>query len=487
MKRLAQGALIEDDLTEELLPGKTVDFPGGMKLSEERITDGENFKSKDAVDAEKTTESFTEDSEAGEVEDASKDSEGEETESTSEGSEAGEAENDSKDSEAEETESVSEGSQAGEAEKFAEAQTSAKPGEPTKTDNGGEGDPAQDGAEWQDVEEQGNESQRFAEKTQEPYFGSVKFFKNMILVAVAIAIAVPTVLAVAIWRHGEAAVSTMEGEQAQLNTALEDLQTRYDQLAADKQAEEAIWGGSVAGQVVQTEPLDYQTHYPDFYVDAPMGALAQDDKTMYLTFDDGPSSNTPLLLSILRSKDVKATFFVVGGDTERQRQWMRDIVADGNALGMHSYTHNYHEIYESVESFLDDYYQLFSNIKEATGQAPTIFRFPGGSVNSYNYPVYREIVAEMLRRGFVFYDWNLSSGDASSNYISPKRITDNILNNSSAFSRGIVLFHDAPSKDSTVEALGGVIDGLREQGYNFAPLSREVRPMLFNYTDYQPD
>ena len=49
------------------------------------------------------------------------------------------------------------------------------------------------------------------------------------------------------------------------------------------------------------------------------------------------------------------------------------------------------------------------------------------------------------------------------------------------------MFHDAPSKDSTVESLGGVIDGLREQGYNFAPLSREVRPMLFNYTDYQPD
>ena len=147
MKRLAQGALIEDDLTEELLPGKTVDFPGGMKQSEERITDGENFKSKDAVDAEKTTESFTEDSEAGEVEDASKDSEAEETESTSEGGEAGEAENDSKDSEAEETESVSEGSQAGEAEKFAEAQTSAKPGEPTKTDNGGEGDPAPGGEE----------------------------------------------------------------------------------------------------------------------------------------------------------------------------------------------------------------------------------------------------------------------------------------------------------------------------------------------------
>lgn len=309
----------------------------------------------------------------------------------------------------------------------------------------------------------------------------------MILLAVVVAIAVPTVLAVAFWRHGRAAATALEGQRAALSDTLADLQVQYNQLDADKRAEETIWGGSVASQVVQTEPLNYQKMYPDFYVDTPLGATAQDTGTMYLTFDDGPSSNTPLLLSILRSKNVKATFFVVGGDTEKQRQWMRDIVKDGHTLGMHSYTHDYNKIYASVEAFLDDYYKLFTNIKEATGQMPTIFRFPGGSVNSYDYPVYREIVAEMLRRGFVFYDWNLSSGDASSNYVSPKRITANILDYAPAFSRGIVLFHDAPSKDSTVEALAGVIDGLREQGFTFAPLTREVRPILFNYTDYQPD
>ena len=322
---------------------------------------------------------------------------------------------------------------------------------------------------------------------KQSYFGSVKFFKNMILLGIVIAVAIPTVLAVTFWRHGQAAVTALEGQRAALSDTLADLQVQYNQLAEDKRAEETIWGGSVAGQVVKAEPLDYQKLYPDFYVNTPMGTTVQDTGTMYLTFDDGPSSNTPLLLSILRSKDVKGTFFVVGGDTKKQRQWMRDIVEDGNTLGMHSYTHDYHKIYGSVEAFLDDYYKLFTNIKEATGQAPTIFRFPGGSVNSYDYPVYREIVAEMLRRGFVFYDWNLSSGDASANYVSPKRITANVLNYAREFPRGIVLFHDAPSKDSTVEALAGVIDGLREQGFTFAPLTREVRPILFNYTDYQPD
>lgn len=321
---------------------------------------------------------------------------------------------------------------------------------------------------------------------KEPYFGSVRFFKNMILLAVMLAIALPAALAANFYRAGQAKVSELENRQSALNDSLTQLQARYDQMAAEKLAQERLWAGSVAEKVVQAEPLAYQELYPDFYVTEPMGAPVQDDKTMYLTFDDGPSSNTPLLLTVLRNKDVKATFFVVGGGTERQRQWMRDIVEEGHTLGMHSYTHRYHEIYASVEAFLDDYYKLYTAIKEATGQAPTIFRFPGGSVNGYNYPVYREIVAEMLRRGFVFYDWNLSSGDAASNYISPKKITSNILDNATSFSRGIVLLHDAPSKDSTVESLAGVIDGLREQGFALAPLTREVRPIVFSYTDYQP-
>jgi len=432
MKQLAQGALADSDLIDEPPYGKTVNFPGGVKHPKEGSTDGADFRMEDFAREE--------DAEAENGEAAQTDPEGE----ASLGGEADLQTEDSRD-----------------AEKSRETENS------------------------ECVEAAAEEYPAAAKK--ESYFGSVKFFKNMILLAVVIAVAVPTVLAVTFWRHGRTTAETLEGQRAALSNTLTDLQVQYNQLAADKRAEETIWGGSVASQVVQAQPLDYQKLYPDFYVNTPVGATVQDTGTMYLTFDDGPSSNTPLLLSILRSKHVKATFFVVGGDTEKQRQWMRDIVEDGHTLGMHSYTHDYYKIYASVEAFLDDYYKLFTNIKEATGQTPTIFRFPGGSVNSYDYPVYREIVAEMLRRGFVFYDWNLSSGDASSNYMSPKQITANILDHASDFSRGIVLFHDAPSKDSTVEALAGVIDGLREQGFTFAPLTRQVRPILFNYTDYQPD
>ena len=102
----------------------------------------------------------------------------------------------------------------------------------------------------------------------------------MILLAVVIAVAVPTVLAVTFWRHGRTTAETLEGQRAALSNTLTDLQMQYNQLAADKRAEETIWGGSVASQVVQAQPLDYQKLYPDFYVNTPVGATAQDTGTM---------------------------------------------------------------------------------------------------------------------------------------------------------------------------------------------------------------
>ena len=65
---------------------------------------------------------------------------------------------------------------------------------------------------------------------------------------------------------------------------------------------------------------------------------------MYLTFDDGPSANTEEILSILREKDVKATFFVVTRGGEKAVSSMKQIVAEGHTLGMHSYTHDYYTI-----------------------------------------------------------------------------------------------------------------------------------------------
>jgi len=222
----------------------------------------------------------------------------------------------------------------------------------------------------------------------------------------------------------------------------------------------------------------YQALYPDLYCDKPGGAIVR-DKTVYLTFDDGPSSQTPKILKILMENNVKATFFAVGKADEASKEIMRQVVLEGHTLGVHSYTHNYRQIYDSVEAFLGDFYRMYSLIYEATGVRPDIFRFPGGSVNNYNKKIYKEIIGEMSRRGFTYYDWNVSALDAQAG-TTKQAIIYNVMK-ASDFSTSIVLFHDSNGKSRTVEALDQIIKSLAEQGYSFDRLTNQIKPIIFKY------
>ena len=145
----------------------------------------------------------------------------------------------------------------------------------------------------------------------------------------------------------------------------------------------------------------------------PIYCVQRDQKLVSISFDAAwGNEDTQQLIDILGQYNVPATFFVVGKDTEQSRQWMKQIVDEGHAIGVHSYTHSYRKIYDSVEAYLDDFAQEYHIIEDATGQAPQIFRFPGGSVNAYNKKVCKEIAEEMTSRGFIYYDWNASMEDA---------------------------------------------------------------------------
>ena len=110
---------------------------------------------------------------------------------------------------------------------------------------------------------------------------------------------------------------------------------------------------------------------------------------------------------------------------------------------------------------------------------PDLFRFPGGSVNAYNMDLYQEIIAEMLRRGFVYYDWNVGSGDTMRG-ATAGTIADRVVGGMPE-KRGIVLLHDSANKLQTVQALPRIIERLQGQEYSFAPLDRTVRPCTFAY------
>ena len=297
------------------------------------------------------------------------------------------------------------------------------------------------------------------------YFGSKRFFKNLILLCVIVLIAVPSVFA---FRYKT--ISEQERQYIELLEAEAQMQ-EAGQLSAD----------SVAQNSFVPEHPSYQDLYPDFYAPQPLGAQERIENTIYLTFDDGPSERTDEILKILEDKDVKATFFVIGQSDEADLQRMRDIVAAGHTIGMHSYTHNYTQIYSSVEAYLEDMYRIFVQIRETTGETPTVFRFPGGSINAYNRGIYRELIAEMLRRGFVPCDWNLSGGDATGTPVPAVEIVRSVVGPAADVTRGFVLMHDAQVKKTTVEALGTVIDQLREMGFTFEQLTPQTMPVLYGY------
>ena len=303
------------------------------------------------------------------------------------------------------------------------------------------------------------------------YFGSVRFFKNLILLAVVVMIAIPS--GVAFRQKGQ--LEQQSQQIAGLQDAVAALEEQAQQVMLPLDPEPKPEDG------LDEDVMAYQTLYPDFYAPQELDASQKPHKTIYLTFDDGPSARTDEILEILERQQVKATFFVVGKTDEISQQRMRSIVEQGHTLAMHSYSHDYKKIYASVEAYLDDMYQLFTLIRETTGQTPSVFRFPGGSINGYNNGVYQELLAEMLRRGFVPCDWNLSSADAASPIPSAQQILLNVVGNAGNKERGFVLMHDSASRVTTVEALEPMIEQLREMGFAFDRITHQTSPVLFAY------
>jgi peptidoglycan/xylan/chitin deacetylase (PgdA/CDA1 family) len=198
----------------------------------------------------------------------------------------------------------------------------------------------------------------------------------------------------------------------------------------------------------------------------------QNKKIAYLTFDDGPSTNTAAILSILDHYKVKATFFVIGNNTDFGKQMYKRIAEEGHAIGLHSYTHEYKKIYASPAAFQSDFDQLRQLLYGATGLTPTIIRFPGGSNNhvSRKYggrTLMQTLIKQVTKEGYQYVDWNVDSRDAERVIQSPDIIVHSILQESKNKQKAIILMHDAPVKTTTVTALPAVIEGLRKQGFSF--------------------
>jgi peptidoglycan/xylan/chitin deacetylase (PgdA/CDA1 family) len=229
------------------------------------------------------------------------------------------------------------------------------------------------------------------------------------------------------------------------------------------------------------EPPAYEALFPDLYVDgrADEPDYIDDSDYIYLTFDDGPSVNTAEILSYLKYFDVPATFFVIPG--ENSQKSLNRILDEGHAIGVHSATHDYAEIYSSVEAFLTDFKAAYDLIYEQTGHKPEIFRFPGGSINDFNGAVRSDIIAEMTRRGFAYFDWNVDIKDinGASWDAMMKTARAQVAANTEMGQRSIILMHDRNGGENTVYVLDEMIEELinNPNNYKFGKIDGNVRPM----------
>jgi len=205
-----------------------------------------------------------------------------------------------------------------------------------------------------------------------------------------------------------------------------------------------------------------------------------DERSVYLTFDDGPSKNTDKILDILAQYNVKATFFCLGKEDEESLARYKRIVDEGHTLAMHSYSHTYSTIYASEESFIEDFENLRKLLKDATGVESKIYRFPGGSSNQVSDTDINIYIDYLGRNDVSYFDWNVSSGDASSMPYTSDELVENVVNNVVKYKESVVLMHDADSKEKTVEALPTILDKLLEMDCKILPITEDTPAIHHN-------
>ncbi len=201
----------------------------------------------------------------------------------------------------------------------------------------------------------------------------------------------------------------------------------------------------------------------------------EDAKTIHLTFDDGPSPYTQKLLDILAKYSVKATFFTTSIDPRYASMIAQEYKA-GHTVCVHTYSHQYQDIYGSTDAFWTDFTRQQQVIQQQTGIMPTMFRFPGGSSNTvsanYSRGVMHQLAAQAALKGYVYFDWNVSSGDAGGT-TDTNQVYNNVVSqvsqNSAVGKPSVVLQHD--TKEFSINAVERIIQWGMQNGYHFSALT----------------
>lgn len=200
--------------------------------------------------------------------------------------------------------------------------------------------------------------------------------------------------------------------------------------------------------------------------------------SIYLTFDDGPSKTiTPYVLDILKEEGIKATFFVINHSSSLD-YLIKRASTEGHTIGLHSYSHQYYNIYQSVTSYFNDLEAINNKVKSITGKKSNVIRFPGGSSNTisarYSKGIMSILANETINRGYFVYDWNIDSNDTNKS-LSSTAIYKNVVNHLNPNGANIVLMHDFENNYDSLNALKSIISYGKENGYRFLPITSKTK------------
>jgi peptidoglycan-N-acetylglucosamine deacetylase len=192
------------------------------------------------------------------------------------------------------------------------------------------------------------------------------------------------------------------------------------------------------------------------------------EKVVALTFDDGPDPlYTGYVLDVLKAKNIKATFFILGVNAKNNPELLKRIGNEGHEIGNHGYSHSY-----TSSQFIRELERTDEVVFQVLQQHTQFYRPPGGIVS-------KSVIEEVKERGHILTLWSIDSKD----WRNPgsAAIVQNVLK--SSFPGGIILLHDGGEKrEQTVQALSKIIDQLIQQGYRFVTLSQLRNYENINYT-----
>lgn len=208
------------------------------------------------------------------------------------------------------------------------------------------------------------------------------------------------------------------------------------------------------------------------------GELVPGQKIAFLTYDDGPeNASTPILLDELKKLGVPATFFMIGQKLDDSTApLIRRMMREGHAIGLHSYDHDYDELYPDgvadVNEIMRQWQESDNALAKCVGDQvhASTWRYPGGHMS---WDGLDAADAALKEKGVAWIDWNSTNGDADSEPETPEGQVEEVIKGWNAWGAPdvmVVLMHDKEDKEVTRESVGAIVKELRSLGFSFGIL-----------------